>query len=45
MLPEIVTALSSIKVASDLATLIHKAKVDTAVTEKAIELQSAVISL
>lgn len=45
MIPEITAALSSLKVVSDLATLIQKSKVDAAVAEKAIELQSAVISL
>jgi hypothetical protein len=39
------TALSSIKVASDLVTLVLKAKVDAAVTQKAIELQSSIITL
>jgi hypothetical protein len=45
MYAEITTALSSIKVASDLASLVLKTKVDSAVTQKAIELQSAIISL
>jgi hypothetical protein len=45
MFTDITTALSSIKVASDLVTLVLKAKVDAAVTQKAIELQGAIISL
>ncbi len=45
MYTEIATALSSIKIASDLATLVLKAKVDSAVTQKAIELQASLITL
>ncbi len=45
MLIEITQALSSLKTISDLTTLIFKTTVDSNVTQKAIELQSAIISL
>lgn len=45
MYAEIASALTSIKTFGDLTTLILKMKVDSAVTEKAIESQSAIISL
>lgn len=45
MYAEVATALSSIKVAADLASLVLKSKVDSAVKEKATELNSAIISL
>jgi hypothetical protein len=45
MFPEIATALASLKTISDLATLTLKVKVDSAVTEKAIESQTAIITL
>jgi hypothetical protein len=45
MLADVTTALSSIKLASDFVGLVLKTKVDAAVTQKAIELQSAIISL
>jgi hypothetical protein len=45
MFSDITTALTSIKVASDLTTLVLNTKVNNAVTQKAIELQSAIISL
>jgi hypothetical protein len=45
MYAEFTAALSSIKSISDLVTLIQKAKVDSAVAQKAIELQGAIISL
>jgi len=45
MYTEITTALSSIKIVSDLATLVLKSKVDSAVTQKAIDLQAALITL
>ena len=45
MVPEIVTAIATVKSMSDITSLLIKAKVDTATTEKAIELQSSIISL
>lgn len=45
MYAEITSALAGIKTISDLASLVLKLKVDSAVTEKAIESQSAIISL
>lgn len=45
MYAEIAAAAASIKTFSDLTTLILKTKVDSAVTAKAIESQSAIISL
>lgn len=45
MYSEIVTALSGLKTMSDLTKLVLRAKVDSAVTEKAIESQTAIISL
>ena len=45
MFADITTALAGIKTASDLASLVLKAKVDSAVRGKAIELQSDLISL
>ncbi len=45
MYAEIATAAASIKTFADLTSLILKTKVDSAVTEKAIESQSAIISL
>jgi hypothetical protein len=45
MYTEIATALSTVKTMSDLTALILKTKVDSAVTQKAIESQSAIISL
>lgn len=45
MYTEIAAAAASIKTFGELTTLILKAKVDTAVMEKAIESQSAIISL
>lgn len=45
MLPEITTALASLKTLSDLAALTLKVKVDSAVTDKAIESQMAIITL
>lgn len=42
---EITTALASLKTVSDLIGLTLRAKVDSAVTQKAIESQSAIISL
>ncbi len=45
MYADIAGALSVIKTASDLATLVLNTKVNQAVKEKAIELQSVIISL
>ncbi len=45
MVPEIITAIATVKSMSDITSLLIKAKVDTATTEKAIELQSSIISL
>jgi len=45
MFSDITTALSSIKVANELVTLIFKTKVDSAVTQKAVELNSVILSL
>lgn len=45
MYSEIVTALSGLKTMSDLTKLVLSAKVDSAVTEKATESQTAIISL
>ena len=45
MYAEIATALSTVKTVSDLTSLVLKTKVDSAVTQKAIESQSAIISL
>jgi hypothetical protein len=45
MYPEIASALAGIKTVSELVTLTLKLKVDSAVTEKAVESQSAIISL
>lgn len=45
MYTEIATALSTLKTMSDLTALILKTKVDSAVTQKAIESQTAIISL
>ncbi len=45
MFAEITTALASIKVAGELATLVLNTKVSQSVTQKAIELQTAIISL
>ncbi len=45
MYAEFTTALSSIKSISDIATFLLKAKVGSDVTQKAIELQSMIISL
>lgn len=45
MYSEILTALSGIKTMTDLTALVLNAKVDIAVTEKAIESQSALLSL
>jgi hypothetical protein len=45
VLTEIPAALSAIKTLGDLTALVLRTKVDSAVTEKAIESQSAMISL
>ena len=42
---DVAAALTSIKTASDLITLIYKSKVDRAITEKAQELNSQIILL
>jgi len=45
MYAEITAGIASIKTASDLVALILKAKIDAAVKEKVIELQSSIIAL
>lgn len=45
MISEIGTAIATLKGMSDLTSLILKSKVDSAVTEKAIGLQTSIISL
>jgi len=45
MYAEITAALSSLKVAGELTALVLNTKVNQAVTQKAIELQSAIMSL
>ena len=45
MLPEITAALASLKTIAELSVLAVKTSTDSRVTEKAIELQSALISL
>lgn len=45
MYAEITSALAGLKTVSDLIGLTLKLKVDSAVTEKAIESQAAIISL
>lgn len=45
MLIEISQALSSMKAMTDLVTLLSKTKTDSAITDKAIKLQSIIISL
>jgi len=45
MLPEIVSAIATVKGLSEIASLLIQSKVDNAITEKAIALQSGIISL
>lgn len=45
MIPDILSAIATVKGMTELTSLIIKAKTDEATTEKAIQLQSAIISL
>ena len=45
MIPEIASAIATVKSMSDITSLLIKTKVDNATTEKAIELQSNILSL
>jgi hypothetical protein len=45
MYADIPAALAALKTASDLTKLVLKTRVDSAVTQKAIELQSGIIEL